>query len=827
MLRKIIIVLIILAVLATAAVIYLNNVVLPKKVKSLIINAIEEKTKKKASLESVSINIFKGLVLRNLRIYDDQETILSLKEADSTILFLPVFKKKIIIPTLVLRTPVISLVRRQDSTFNIQDLFTDKAVAQDNAPSTSSGPAKNGLSVFVYWVNVRNGVIHFKDNTFQEPFTKTIENFSLTAFLSLPASAKFGFKLQVPAAVPITLRAAGEYKIPKQQLIAKVLLQDLSPKEFSSYYQNLKISVPEGTIDALADLKLEKGVFYLAVSAQNKNLKVLKNKISCLLNSKINSNLQYNLNDGRFGFSGKAIFTDSLVSGMDFTGPISDINGAVTFNDAGIYSDNLEAKIWGLSVRAKGGFVNFADPLLNLNVFNDSSLGTIQRIASERLKFNLPGEIKGQGSLYVGLQTKFDKTDTLQVHGWLDIFGGTLKLRKIASALEDMRGRLEFERNQLKWQDLNFTYDGVSYNTKCTVSDFKSPVVQFELSSDDLSLDTVFALNNKLVNVTRLDGRYLDSKLSASGDINIETPDNPEVALRGDAQIQLEDIKKPLKKFKAKLDKIDPNGLIKGQFTLNGNPADFKSCEIVAKFSGPEVGFYGLKGQNFFLNYGQEAGKANIPLMHMTLYEGTLDGSASLDLLSQGEPFWASLDLKDVRIEKLKSDTPAKNKDISGILQAQATVSGSYKDTSSLKGGGKISITEGKLWQLNLFKGLGSLLFTKDFTNIVFKEGYCAFILSDNFISTDKLTLKSNIVDLTGPVKIGFDNSIQAALDVEVLNEMVPVSGTIRDVTTAIVGQAGKFGVIELSGSLKNPKYKFKASVTDFIKGIKNTFFHR
>lgn len=826
MLKRILIVVLILFLFAGAGIVYLNNVILPKKVKSLIIDAIEEQTNKKVGLESVSINIFKGLVLRNLKIYDEQETYISLKEADCTVLFLPVFKKKVIIPTMVLRSPVISLVRRQDFAFNIEDLFPKKSTAQDSQALASSQPAKNGLSIFIYWVKIKDGIIHFQDSTFKEPFTKTIENFNLTAFLSLPASVKFGFKSQIPAVVPISLRIAGEFRIPEQKIIARVLLQNFSPKEFSSYYQNSKVSIPDGVIDALANLKLDKGVLSVDANAQNKNLKIIKEKISALLNSKINANMQYNLEDGRFLFSGKAAFSDSQVLGMGFVGPVDNIGGIITFNNSGLYSDNLEAKIWGLPVKAKGSLVNFADALLNINIFYDTTLGNVERLLGERLKFNLPGEIKGQGSLYVGVQTKFVQADSLQVHGWLDIFGGTLKLQRLPLALEDMRGRLEFERNQIRWADLNFTYDDVPYNTKCTVTDFKSPVVQFALSSDDLSLDSVFAINNKSVNLTMLDGRYLNSKFSVSGEIDTEKPDNPEAALRGDLQVELDDIKKPLKKFRDKIEKIRPIGLLHGQFTLNGQLASLKSCDIEARFSSPEVGFYGLKGQGFSLNYSQEAGKANIPLMSMSLYEGTLEASASLDLLSQELPFWASLDLKDVRIEKLKSDTPAKDKDVSGILQAQATVNGSYKDASSLKGGGKISITEGKLWQLNLFKGMGALLFTKDFTDVVFKEGYCSFILNNNSISTDELTLRSNIVDLVGPVRMGFDNSIQASLDVQVLDEKVPVSGTFRDVTTAIVGQAGRFGIIEINGTLKNPKYKFKASIQDFIKGIKNTFFH-
>jgi hypothetical protein len=81
-------------------------------------------------------------------------------------------------------------------------------------------------------------------------------------------------------------------------------------------------------------------------------------------------------------------------------------------------------------------------------------------------------------------------------------------------------------------------------------------------------------------------------------------------------------------------------------------------------------------------------------------------------------------------------------------------------------------------------------------------------------------------MELLGPVKIGFiDESIDATLEVNVIDEMVPLTGTFKDVTTAIVGQAGKFGVIRITGTLKDPKFKFKTAVGEIIKSITNTIF--
>jgi hypothetical protein len=160
-------------------------------------------------------------------------------------------------------------------------------------------------------------------------------------------------------------------------------------------------------------------------------------------------------------------------------------------------------------------------------------------------------------------------------------------------------------------------------------------------------------------------------------------------------------------------------------------------------------------------------------------------------------------------------------------MRAQGKINGFSNDLSRLNGAGNIFITDGKLWELNLFKGLGSLLFARDFASIIFSEGSCGFLISDKHIFSDNLKLKSNIAELSGAVKIGFDNSIDASLNVNILDEMVPLSGTFKDITTAIIGQSGRFGVIKISGTLKEPKYKFQPAVADIIKGLKDIFLKR
>jgi len=124
--KKILIIILAIVVLISAGIVYLNDVVLPLKVKALLVRGLAEQTQKKVSLESLHFNIFKGMVFKNLVIYDDKDILISLKEGSCIFLMVPLFKKTLVIPVLSLRSPQIFLQRRKDNTYNLADLFLPK-----------------------------------------------------------------------------------------------------------------------------------------------------------------------------------------------------------------------------------------------------------------------------------------------------------------------------------------------------------------------------------------------------------------------------------------------------------------------------------------------------------------------------------------------------------------------------------------------------------------------------------------------------------------------------------------------------------------------------
>jgi len=353
------------------------------------------------------------------------------------------------------------------------------------------------------------------------------------------------------------------------------------------------------------------------------------------------------------------------------------------------------------------------------------------------------------------------------------------------------------------------------------LTDFVSPGVDLSVASDDLKLQTLFEINSKTAKVAKFTGTYLKTKFSLSGDVDFSDPAKPGMNIAGGMDINLEDLSQLFNKFKAQLERIKPKGVIHADLSLKGDPGDLKFCDFSAKFSGKEVSAYGLNARELSMEYSQVNGLLDLSALKINLYDGVIEASGKMNSASQNLPWWFAAQVKDVNIEKLKLDTGAKDKDLAGLIQGDVKINGFSNNPDKISGAGKIFIKDGRLWELNLLKGVGKLIFAKDFAKVVFHQGFCSFLIQDQSVFTDNLKLKSDIAEVNGTLKIGFDSSLKGRLDINILDEMVPLTGSFKDVTTALVGQAGRVGVVTLNGTLQEANPKFEPAVMDILKGIK------
>jgi len=819
--KKFLIIAALLVLIIFCALLYLNKLFLPRKIKSIIVSSLTQQTRKDVSLGSLEFSIFKGLVLRDLVIAEGENVILSSREASCAVFIWPILKKQIIIPSINLKGPYIFLERLKDGSFNLQEIFASRPVVLKAPDSKESKSKKSEFSVSVYKINIYSGSIVFQDDTLAVQFKKELKNIQLSLGLALPASVKFNFKGELPNNPPTFIYCWGEYRILKQELAANLSVNNLLPRDFEPYYSSFGINLLSGSADGKVKLSLKDKLLYIEGGLKASKLILAKNKVKAGLNLALENKVNYNLQTKKLSFDGYCDIQNADISGLDFFGELKNFYGKVAFNERSLVAQGLKAEILGMPFEVNLGIKDFNTLALNINT--SLSLSFLPAIAKEKFNFTQVSSALGKADLFVKLHP--DGKGGWVLQGKAVIAGAGFKLAKQDTSVENISATLEFSQQGFSWSEAKFKYRDVDYKSSGALADFSAPDIKLQLFSRDLSLSGAFKITDKLIKITQAKGKYLDSQFLISGDIDNSEPARPQIDASGKLNLELGDLSKILDKNYPVIKNMQPKGQLETQFTLSGPIYDFKNCMIQARNSGSNFSLYGLNARDFQLDYLQEQKIARIVSMRFAFYDGLINGSGSLNLGSVNLPYHLELQAEGVKLENLKLDTASKSKNISGIFQGEAKLNGFSGDLSRLSGAGSFSVKEGRLWELNLLRGMGKLLFAKDLGSIELSECACVFMVRENYAYTDNLQLKGNIAELSGPLKIGFNGSLEGALEVNILSEMVPLSGTLKDFTTAIMGRVGKFGIIKLSGTLHEPKYGFKPAVTNIIKGLTDVFF--
>src|SRR3989338_9836291 len=100
--RKIILILFILAFAGATAFFYVNKVILPLKLKAVLIEKIQELSGRRVTVASVAFSLLKGFVVNDLTIFErdlGQTSFIHIPKLTFRILYLSILKdKKVVIP---------------------------------------------------------------------------------------------------------------------------------------------------------------------------------------------------------------------------------------------------------------------------------------------------------------------------------------------------------------------------------------------------------------------------------------------------------------------------------------------------------------------------------------------------------------------------------------------------------------------------------------------------------------------------------------------------------------------------------------------------------
>ena len=124
-----------------------------------------------------------------------------------------------------------------------------------------------------------------------------------------------------------------------------------------------------------------------------------------------------------------------------------------------------------------------------------------------------------------------------------------------------------------------------------------------------------------------------------------------------------------------------------------------------------------------------------------------------------------------------------------------------------MEGDGTVLIHDGNIWQLNLLKGLGKIIFTSDFENIPIQEVSADFNIKNQKASTENLVLKSPVFTVSGKGWVNFENQLDFNVNAQFAERLPSDAGSYQEKITSLGTQLGSILNIRITGALSDPKF--------------------
>ena len=408
----------------------------------------------------------------------------------------------------------------------------------------------------------------------------------------------------------------------------------------------------------------------------------------------------------------------------------------------------------------------------------------------------------------------------------LEFKGGlNLSNTQVLNAPIDLKGNINFVDNGLNWENLIVTYKQAQFNSSGRITDFAQPRIDFNLSAKDFTADTSLIVQDKSVKVTSCSGKYLDSEFSLKGNINTQDQDNPFINLNLSLNLILKDTFGLLPtNIQDNLKNLKLSGQCKVTGNISGGIKELKDLNTDLKFTSDNLSIYDFKLDNLYFTLEQKNKLLNIRDFMAGLYSGNANLKFLMNLEPQTPTYTAKIMLSNIDLSKLKTDTPLKDKDISGLFSANLDLAGETVKLETLQGQGVLSVKEGKLWELDLFKGLGELLFMPIYQNIIFKDMNANFTIKDKAINIVDSFLGSEKLELSCAGRLGFDGALDLTFNSQINAELIKDSTDLRKFTSAILGN---ILVVKIGGTIQKPEYKIVPGTKEIINQLKDLFFGR
>jgi len=219
---------------------------------------------------------------------------------------------------------------------------------------------------------------------------------------------------------------------------------------------------------------------------------------------------------------------------------------------------------------------------------------------------------------------------------------------------------------------------------------------------------------------------------------------------------------------------------------------------------------------------------------------GPFTGELTLDQRLAARTFLTEFDLVNMQLARLAKAIPAwRDRQVTGQASTHAILSGTWDDRSSWRGEGWLNATGEGLGDLplldKLFRGLFGVLADRMGLDTLRRahitQGAVQWRLAQERIHTDNLRLAgvagAEPVAIYATGSVGLDQTLDLTVEPELSEGVVLEAPTTASLATTVLRAAGQLerlrrliGRHRLTGTIKQPEYRFELSSQDVIKQL-------
>ncbi len=486
---------------------------------------------------------------------------------------------------------------------------------------------------------------------------------------------------------------------------------------------------------------------------------------------------------------------------------IDQVSGTLEITNNIARTQKLSAEILSSPVEVVGSVKDFSNPYLDVSLqTNNFELARLRDLLP-RVFADDSLQASGQSAInatYAGALSDAKNGD-LRVDA--ELLGASIKSVALPLPVQEISGKIHYEKNYLSWSKIQGQYDGNFYRFNGDLTNFSRPVLKATLEGDQFLVTSQINLLNDAFQFVTLQGQLFDTTFDVRGDGHLLANRVPDFDLRGRIQLQLKDLSRLFPQKKSLWEKLDLTGdmFLNGGF--KGTPQDWENWNLILEGRSDALSLFGVEmsqGSLRFEMLDQNISKANLS---GKVFNGDLKFISSLDLRAETIPYKADLTLLNVDLSKLKDESPLKTVALEGKATGFFNAQGMWGDWKNATGNGNLEIIEGRLGQVNLLKGLGKFIFIPEYHNIVFTEGTTNLELKEGFLHLNEFALYSEQMNLLGDGTIDFDGNIKFDITSDFSPQAIMKSPSLKKTLTAVLTSTDNYLNIKVTGTLKDPEY--------------------